>query len=296
MCLIAFAIDANARWPLVITANRDEGTHAPTLPLPSYKSPFRQQIISGRDVRAGGTWMGATPAGRVAFVTNVREAGFTQAPHSRGELITRWLESYDDVNSFAAALEAEHSAYAGFNLVIGDVKRKTWMWMTNRTETASPGWRAQTLAPGIYGLSNAALDTPWPKTVILKQALTTALATSDEQQTLMSPLWQALTNRQRVSSDDPLPKTGMAPALEKSLSSAFVDVPEHAYGTRSSTVLLLSKNLNEHLESSILYIEEHTYSLIPSGDSVPEKNKSMACPSNFEPFMPFNSQIWMSNF
>ncbi|MGV8805651.1 MAG: NRDE family protein [Polaromonas sp.] len=259
MCLIAFALDASARWPLVVAANRDEFLERPTLALTSWKTASSQEIISGRDVRAGGTWLGATPTGRVAFVTNVREAQPAEAPCSRGELVTRWLEGSMDAAGFATALETERNAYAGFNLVIGDIRCKAWLWMTNRTAEASPGWRAQALAPGIYGLSNAALDTPWPKTLALKQALAAALAASGEQDTLMSPLWTALSNRQRVSCDEQLPKTGVAPALEQALSSAFVDIPERAYGTRGSTVLLASRQLDSTSKALRLQIEERTY-------------------------------------
>ena len=279
MCLIAFAIDTSTRWPLVIAANRDEFLGRPTLPLASWKSALGQTIISGRDVRAGGTWMGATPEGRIAFVTNVRESQPAEAPRSRGELVTRWLEGRDDVAGFTGALEAEHSTYAGFNLVIGDLTRKAWMWMTNRTAAASPGWRVQALTPGIYGLSNAALDTPWPKTVALKQALAAALTNTGEQETLTAPLWKALTNRQRVSFDDALPKTGVALALEKALSSAFVDVPERAYGTRGSTVLLASRPLdsepNSESKSLRFQIEERSYLREVCG-----------------PRLPFTRQIW----
>ena len=282
MCLIAFAIDASARWPLVIAANRDEFLDRPTLPLANWKTASGQTIISGRDVRAGGTWMGATPEGRIAFVTNVREAWPAEAPRSRGELVTRWLEGHDDVAGFAAALDAEHSAYAGFNLVIGDVKRKAWMWLTNRTAAASPGWRAQALTPGIYGLSNAALDSPWPKTVALKHALAAALTESGDQQALVEPLWKALTNRQRVSSDDQLPQTGLAPVLEQALSSAFVDLPERGYGTRSSTVLLLSRKSNSDPKSLIFQIEERTYFLENRNNLVPKKIESIANLNSFE--------------
>lgn len=258
MCVIAFAIDASACWPLVLASNRDEFLSRPTLPLARWKTASSQQIISGRDARAGGTWLGVTSEGRVAFVTNVREAQPAEAPHSRGELVTRWLEGSDEAAGFAAALETERSAYAGFNLVIGDVKRKAWMWMTNRTAASSQGWHAQALAPGIYGLSNAALDTPWPKIVALKQALAAALAKSDEQNILTAPLWTALTNRQRTSYDQ-LPKTGVAPELEQALSSAFVDVPERAYGTRSSTVLLVSRKFDAVSQPWKFDIEERIY-------------------------------------
>ncbi|MEO7952994.1 MAG: NRDE family protein [Polaromonas sp.] len=241
MCLVAFAINASSRWPLVIASNRDEFVARPTLPLAPWTSTSGQAIVSGRDLRAGGTWLGLTPAGRLAFVTNVREAQPLAAPRSRGELVTRWLEDDGDAASFVAALRAGHSAYAGFNLVLGDFQRNTWTWVTNRS-AATPHWQVRTLAPGVYGLSNAQLDTPWPKTLELKRVLSAALQDAHGELSadqLQAPLWAALVNRERAAAGQ-FPETGVAPAFESALSSAFVDFPEHGYGTRSSTLLLAS--------------------------------------------------------
>jgi uncharacterized protein with NRDE domain len=242
MCLVAFAIGVSARWPLVIAANRDEFLERPTLPLARWKTASGQEIISGRDLRAGGTWMGITPAGRIAFLTNVRQAESDAAPRSRGELVTRWLEGSGDATSFVAALEDKGAAFGGFNLVLGDLQRNAWTWVTNKYAGTSgePALQAQTLAPGLYGLSNAGLDTPWPKTLELKRVLATALQSGDDaagDESLQALLWTALGNRQRALPAD-LPHTGLPPDLEEALSSAFVEVPGRAYGTRCSTVLL----------------------------------------------------------
>ncbi len=247
MCLIAFAINASARWPLVIAANRDEFLNRPTLPLARWQTASGQDIISGRDLRAGGTWLGITPGGRVAFLTNVREGQPQAMPRSRGELVTRWLEATGDAKEFALALGKEAAAYGGFNLVLGDFQRNAWTWVTNQSASASAAsaLHVQALQPGVYGLSNAALDTPWPKTTALKSVLAAALAADDlmadapEPQALQAPLWTALANRERAPREH-LPATGVPVALEEALSSAFVDFPECAYGTRSSTVLLAS--------------------------------------------------------
>lgn len=236
MCLVAFAIGASDHWPLVIAANRDEFLERPTLPLARWQTASGQTIISGRDLRAGGTWMGITPAGRIAFLTNVRQAQPEAAPRSRGELVTRWLDSSGDAAGFVAALEDKGAAFGGFNLVLGDLRQKAWTWVTNRYEGAS-ALHAQALAPGLYGLSNAGLDTPWPKTLELKRVLTAALQTSDGPEGLQKLLWTALDSRQRALPAD-LPHTGVPPDLEEALSSAFVEVPGRAYGTRCSTVLL----------------------------------------------------------
>lgn len=235
MCLIAFAIGASKRWPLVVAANRDEFLDRPTLPLARWTSDAGTEIFSGRDVRAGGTWMGLTAAGRIAMLTNVRGPASLTGEKSRGELVTRWLDSDADAVGFMAQIEAE--AYGGFNLVLGDFKTGVWHWLSNKP---GPGLESHALKPGVYGLSNGALDTPWPKTLCLKKALHSALTTVGEEE-LETELMAALRDRRRADHED-LPSTGVPLALEEALSSAFVDFPEHGYGTRCSTVLVASPN------------------------------------------------------
>ena len=263
MCLIAFAIGASQRWPLVIASNRDEFLARPTLPLAKWRSDLGHEIISGRDLRAGGTWLGVTPSGRVAFLTNVRETSPQSAPFSRGQLVMQWLEAGNDVASFAQALERDNGAYGGFNLVVGDLQRNDWAWMTNKSSASSSGWHVQSLQAGIYGLSNAALDTPWPKTTQLKRVLTTALAETADipyLDTLQKPLWKALGNRIRAPIEK-LPATGAPLAIEEALSSAFVDFPEHQYGTRCSTVLLATRTeaSGETTHPLQIRVEEQTH-------------------------------------
>jgi uncharacterized protein with NRDE domain len=241
VCLVAFAINTSAPWPLVIAANRDEFWQRPTLPLSRWHSATGHEIIAGRDLRAGGTWLGISPGGRVAFLTNVREAQPAAAPRSRGELVTRWLEASTDASDFALALVRDGAAYGGFNLVLGDFQSNTWTWLSNRHGGTST-LHIQALAPGVYGLSNAALNTPWPKTTALQRVLADALtaqAYAPADDALQARLWTALANRDRAPHAQ-LPTTGVPLAMEEALSSAFVDLPEHGYGTRSSTVLLAS--------------------------------------------------------
>ncbi|MGQ2980509.1 MAG: NRDE family protein [Polaromonas sp.] len=233
MCLIAFAIGASQRWPLVIAANRDEFLDRPTLPLARWTSEAGTGIFSGRDLRAGGSWMGLTAAGRIAMLTNVRGPASLTGDRSRGELVTRWLDSETDAATFMADIDGP--AYGGFNLVLGDVHTAAWHWLSNKP---GPGLESRVLPPGVYGLSNGALDTPWPKTLGLKKALHSALSAPDAQ-ALEIELIAALRDRRRAGRED-LPSTGVPLALEEALSSAFVDFPEHGYGTRCSTVLVAS--------------------------------------------------------
>ena len=276
MCLIAFALNASSRWPLVIAANRDEFLDRPTVPLARWKTPQGHDIISGRDLRAGGAWFGLTagePGGRVAFLTNVREADVVVAPRSRGELVTRWLESRGDAEDFVTELAADATAFAGFNLVLGDVARSQWHWVTNRPSTAHRhgAWHCEALKPGVYGLSNAALDSPWPKTTRLKAVLDQSLQANDltaDLQRLQADLWQALGSRERASAAT-LPATGIPQAREEALSSAFVEMPEYAYGTRSSTLLTVAAGKNG-CEVQMEEREHLRHSAVPGPGSNPD--------------------------
>ena len=251
MCLAAFAIHASARWPLVVASNRDEFFDRPALPLARWRTSAGQRIISGRDLRAGGTWLGTTPGGRIALLTNVRdvrEASAPAAPRTRGELAMAWLEGDMDAGRFMA--QTDSLLYGGFNMVLGDLQSGNWTWVSNRTfDATGPAadrpqttrWCSRALKPGIYGVSNAALDTPWPKTVALKTALRDALESADET-SLEAHLWTALASRQQTPDGD-LPDTGLLLTLEKALSSAFIDEPargQSGYGTRCSTLLMAS--------------------------------------------------------
>ena len=255
MCLIAFAIGASDQWPVVIAANRDEFLDRPALPLSSWQTKAGQTMISGRDLLAGGTWFGTTPGGRIAMLTNVRELNPAASGKSRGELVTRWLAGNMSVQTFME--QTDSAAYGGFNLVLGKLAthggmpRQNWSWLSNRRIDQSDGladasrlagddgWQMQPLLSGIYGLSNGGLDTPWPKTLALKQALEGALPAGDEE-ALAAPLWQALKSQAKCGVES-LPATGLPQELELALSSAFINEPSRGpagYGTRCSTLLI----------------------------------------------------------
>lgn len=240
MCLIGFAIGMRVDCPLLLAGNRDEFFDRPTEPL--HRWTDGSGIWAGRDRQGGGTWLGISDSGRVALLTNVRSADPGPGVRSRGELVTRWLSGAADIPAFAQTLDPR--AYGGFNLVVGDLRRDAWSWLSNRnpaqphTREATPLHR-QALAPGVYGLSNAALDTPWPKTQSLKAALRRALALCATGQTpddWQRPLEQTLADI-RVAPDPALPATGVALPLERQLSSPFVRAPERGYGTRSSLLM-----------------------------------------------------------
>lgn len=232
MCLIAFAWEAHPSLRLVVAANRDEAYARPTLPAGWWADA--PDVLAGRDLREGGTWMGVTRAGRFAAVTNVRDPGFAQkadAP-SRGALVADFLRGTADAEAYAHALAARAADYNGFNLLVGD--RGGLFYLSNR----APGVRR--LEPGVYGLSNHLLDTPWPKVVRARHAMADALAAADASgDGWDSGLWEMLGDRV-VAADDDLPDTGVGAAFERLLSPPFIR--SDAYGTRASTVLTIARD------------------------------------------------------
>ena len=241
MCLIAFALQANPQWPLVLASNRDEAHDRPTAPLASWTSPRGHTLVSGRDLRDGGAWLGASGSGRIAMLTNVRSGTLRSGPRSRGELVTRWLDGDEDFNGYCGALDLQAQAdrFGGFNLVVGDWARGQWNWLTNRAGGQAGVLQSRALEPGIYGLSNGALDTPWPKTLALKAAVGAALVDehSHSFDGLVDSLMPHLLDR-TPAPPETLPETGVGLERETALSSAFVSLP--GYGTRCSAVLAVS--------------------------------------------------------
>jgi len=241
MCLIAFALDGRADVPLLLAANRDEFFDRPTVGLHRWPLPDGTQVLAGRDLREGGTWLGVSTSGRVAMLTNVRSADMPAASRSRGELATHWLgEGFADTQALAQAIDPK--AYGGFNLVVGDLRQGRWSFISNRDPADPHGHRApalwqQTLGPGVYGLSNASLNSDWPKTRLLRSALEVALEQAHGPAgTWQQTLQQALGKRLRID-DSALPHTGVDQDLEHGLASPFVHMPERGYGTRSSLIM-----------------------------------------------------------
>lgn len=225
MCLILFAHRMRDDLPLVLLANRDEFLgRATAAAAPWPESPW---VLGGRDLVAGGSWLGVAADGRWAAITNVRE-GESPLPGgpSRGWLVRDYLQGNDPPQVFAGRLTRQQADYAGYNLLLGN-NRELW-YLSNR------GLKPRRLLPGIYGLSNGRLDTPWPKVVRGKAALRDLLV-----ETLLTPEqgFRLLANRETFA-DEHLPVTGVSLEWERALSAAFIVAPERSYGTRSSTVLM----------------------------------------------------------
>ncbi len=226
MCLIFVAIDAHPDYRLVIAANRDEFYERPSAPAAFW--PEARQLLAGKDLRAGGTWLGITKAGRIAALTNYRhrDSQRTDAP-SRGNLVSDFLLGREKPAEYLNKLAAHAHRYNGFNLLVG--QGASFCHYSN----CSSGIRA--LEPGIHGLSNHLLDTPWPKVEKGKRALRALLAAKS-----LSPkdLFSFLHDR-TAAPDESLPDTGVGLEMERMLSPIFINSPD--YGTRSSTIILLDR-------------------------------------------------------
>lgn len=220
MCLIVFAWRPSQAVPLVVAANRDEFHARAALPMSAWEDA--PQLIAGRDLQAGGTWMGITREGRFAALTNIREPNQPPGRHSRGTLPERFLRAEMPPEEYLAELTSQRADFAGFNLLVGDSQS---LWHLNSREGAP-----RRLPEGVFGLSNASLDTPWPKLLRARSKLAGCLE-APRPDTLL----QVVADRQQAG-DHELPDTGVGAEMEKLLSSAFIVGRD--YGTRASTALI----------------------------------------------------------
>lgn len=223
MCLITFAYRVHPRYPLILIANRDEFYRRPTRDAAPW--PEAPELIAGQDLEQGGTWLGLHLRGRLAAVTNFRDGRSPAEPlRSRGHLTRDFLLDRRPASDWAARYAADSRAYGGFNLLLGDTAGLHYL--SNR------GAGPTRLEPGIYGLSNALLDTPWPKLLRARQSLAEAL---HEERLEVRHLADLLADRSRPA-DAQLPDTGIGLERERALSSCFIALTE--YGTRATTVIL----------------------------------------------------------
>ena len=229
MCLAVIAIDAHPRYAVVVAANRDEFHARAARPAHWWDEAEGESILAGRDLTQGGTWLGVTRGGRWGFVTNVREPGRhdPRAP-SRGALVPSLLRSAAAPADAVAATVVNAHGYNGFNLVGGEAIHAAFG--SNR------GKRAMALRLGIHGVSNAQLDTPWPKLVRAKAGLAAWAARASDD---LDPLWAVLGDR-TLAGDEELPDTGLPRERERLLSSPFIVAD--GYGTRCSTLLTLARD------------------------------------------------------
>lgn len=229
MCLVALSIDHHPDYSLIVATNRDEFYARKARPASFWMEDGKTDILAGKDLEAGGTWMGATPSARWALVTNYRDPSIQKEnPPSRGELVPAYLSSDTDPKEFLMTLKRSSDRYNGFNLLAG-IKDKVY-YLSNIEQNI------QQLPKGVHTLSNATLNVEWPKTSKIKTAFESVLRskTIDTEQ-----LFEILTDSTQAD-EEILPKTGIPLDWEKAISPIFISTPK--YGTRCSTILLIHRN------------------------------------------------------
>lgn len=241
MCLLVFAHRADPRYPLVLAANRDEFHARPTAGSAFW--PEYPGLLAGRDLAQGGTWMGLTRDGRFAAITNFRDPARTApAPRSRGELPLNYLAGGQPPQAFLRDLLVHADDYAGFNLLVGTVD--TLWYLTNSVDRDER--TPQCLPPGLYGLSNARLDTPWPKVIRARDRLRAVMATT--RGLGHEALVTAVGDRTLADLAD-LQRQGLTHGMDLLLSAQFITTA--SYGTRSTTTLWVDdKGMASWRESS----------------------------------------------
>lgn len=227
MCVLFVAWRVREDVPLIVAANRDEAYARPAAPVARWDDC--PGVVAGRDLQAGGTWMGTAPGGRWSAVTNIRRPEWMARPmpRSRGRLVADFLCGEDEPRAYAARVARERADYGGFNLLLGDPES---LYFVSRDEGAP-----QALEHGLYGLSNGSLDDPWPK-LTRGGRLFREWVDSD----LDIEAGLALLRDTERAPDHLLPDTGIGIELERLLSPLFI--AGETYGTRSSTILIIGED------------------------------------------------------
>lgn len=224
MCLILFSYQRQTDFPLILLTNRDEFYSRPTQALQWWED--QTNILAGKDLKEGGTWLGVSKTGRFAALTNFRETQARQGSISRGQLTTDFLGGQQTPHEYLLHVDETHQHYSGFNLLVGDAKGL--YYYSNRERII------RQLAPGVYGLSNHLLNTPWPKVIDGVEALKPLAQQPPQPEALFD-----LLRSEQVADEDRLPDTGIGLSAEKMLSPLFIK--SQGYGTSCSSLILLDK-------------------------------------------------------
>jgi uncharacterized protein with NRDE domain len=234
MCLILFAYKVHPVHPLIVAANRDEFYQRPTAQAQFWVDD--PKILAGRDVEKMGTWMGVTTSGRFAALTNFRNPDEqTAGKHSRGELVADALKYRGNIKNYMMQLEKSNHLYPGYNLLAGDVNELYYYSNISK--------EMQKLEPGIYGVSNHLLNTGWPKVKKGRKGMAEILRKNKDD--ITASFFELLQNSDPAP-DEILPKTGVSLEWERTLSPLFIKSDD--YGTRSSTVVLMSEKVIHFVE------------------------------------------------
>ncbi len=257
MCLIIFAHQAAETCPLVVAANRDEFFLRPTQHAGFWpESDGQAQILAGRDLQAGGTWLGVDRRGRFAAVTNIRDPSqFEEKPRSRGELPVNFLNSDLAPGEYCTQIADSFADYAGYNLLVGDDES---MFYVNNFDCI-----VEKLEPGIYGLSNGKLNSAWPKISLGRERLDGLM---DNPAQLSTDQLIAMMADRHQASDAELPDTGVPLEMERQLSATFIHNTERDYGTRCSTAVIVSENgvvrfHEQNFDSAGLPVDSHFFEI-----------------------------------
>jgi|AntRauTorckE6833_2_1112554.scaffolds.fasta_scaffold12371_2 uncharacterized protein with NRDE domain len=231
MCLITFAYQSHPKYTLILAGNRDEFYARPTREAQFWGAEGEPDILAGKDLKAGGTWLGINQDGRWGALTNYRDFNIQkQDPPSRGELVLDYLKSNNDGEIYLQKLLPTADHYNGFNLLLGD--ENGLYHMLNQEQ------EIQTIKPGIHGLSNASLNTPWLKVKKAKERLKEII---NQPEIKKEDLFNLLLDEDKAP-DGTLPATGLSGEMEKAVSSIFIKTEN--YGSRCSTLLLIDKEGN----------------------------------------------------
>lgn len=255
MCLILLAYQSHPEYPLVVAANRDEFYARPT--QDAHFWPDAPNLLAGRDVEAGGTWLGVTRAGRFAAVTNYAEPNPPPAPGSRGALTQNFLTGDTPAASYARQLDGEH--YKGYNLLLWDGQEL--VYSSNRADDRK-------LEPGIYGLANAELGASWPKVVSGTANLFEVLAGDANPNAKGEQSLVALLQDRQIPPDHELPDTGRPLDMVRRTASCFIAGDE--YGTRASTSLWVGKDEIHYAEHNygaggqVEAVQRHQWDIVAS--------------------------------
>lgn len=230
MCLIALAWQTHPEYPILMVSNRDEFYARPTRRMDFW--PDKPVILAGRDLEAGGTWLGVSRTGRIAALTNVRELPEPRA-FSRGHLVTTWLEGTHSPETFTQWLRSKGNQLAGYNLIFGNAEYL--FWATNRPPESDcdSDFGAKELAPGIYSLSNASLNTPWPKAELAKRRLQNALG--ENEPLSLVDFCSVTADRETHADLSYYQEKSLGTERLLALSAQWIHTPD--YGTRATTVI-----------------------------------------------------------
>lgn len=224
MCLLTIAYNKHPKYPLIIISNRDEFYDREAAPAHYWED--EPSIYAGRDLLGGGTWIGVSKSGRLAAITNYRDPSLLEiGQRSRGEIVRNFLIEKGSSTIFFEELKKTKNLYGGYNFIGYDGERL--LHYNNILDEGGP------VLPGIHSVSNASLNTPWPKVTLASEKLEKVLLLSSEEQLIA---FKTLLEDRTIAPDEALPNTGVGIHLERILSAQFVKM--NGYGTRSSATIL----------------------------------------------------------